>query len=86
MGWLILSIMSTLTFIVMGLDKWKARRGKYRIPENKLFTMAVFGGAPGGVAGMAAFRHKTKKKKFLFLFPFLMILEIGLLFFLEWPL
>ncbi|WP_347862609.1 DUF1294 domain-containing protein [Salimicrobium sp. PL1-032A] len=84
MLWWMLAIMSVWTFIVMGWDKWKARRRASRVAEKTLFLLAVFGGAPGGVAGMFIFRHKTRKKKFLIVFPLFALIEIGAVLFFEW--
>ena len=52
-----------ITFLVMGLDKWKAKRGSWRIQEATLFTLVFLGGGIGGIAGMYLFRHKTKKTR-----------------------
>lgn len=53
-----------LTFLVFGMDKWKARRGKWRIPEETLIWMSIAGGSIGALVGMYLFRHKTQKRKF----------------------
>ena len=53
-----------LTFLVFGIDKWKARRGKWRIPEDTLIWMSIAGGSFGALVGMYLFRHKTQKRKF----------------------
>ena len=50
-----------ITFLVMGLDKWKAKHGSWRIQEATLFTLVLFGGGIGGILGMIVFHHKTKK-------------------------
>lgn len=68
-----------ITFLVMGLDKWKAKRGSWRIQESALFTFVIFGGGIGGILGMIVFHHKTKKPKFQILFPLITILEIAFL-------
>ena len=52
--------MSFLAFCLYGLDKRKARKGKFRIRESVLLGFSFFGGALGGSLGMAFFRHKTK--------------------------
>ncbi len=65
-----------ITFLVMGLDKWKAQRGSWRIQEATLFTLVLFGGGIGGILGMIIFHHKTKKPKFQFGFPIILILEL----------
>lgn len=64
-----------ITFLIMGLDKWKAKRGSWRIQEATLFALVFFGGGIGGVLGMSVFRHKTKKLKFKIGFPAILILE-----------
>lgn len=68
-----------VTFLVMGLDKWKAKRGSWRIQESALFTFVIFGGGIGGILGMKVFHHKTKKFKFQIGFPLILILEVAFL-------
>ena len=65
-----------ITFFAMWLDKWKAKRGKWRIPENTLFIITAIGGGIGTIAGMYLFRHKTKKWTFKIGLPVLLILDI----------
>ena len=62
------------SFIVMGLDKWKAKNKAYRVSENTLLLNAIFGGAFGSILGMYIFHHKTKKKKFFIGIPIIIIL------------
>jgi uncharacterized membrane protein YsdA (DUF1294 family) len=64
-----LSILNVLGFILMGVDKRRAVRKAWRIPESTLFTTAFLGGGIGSFIGMYVFRHKTKHKKFVILFP-----------------
>lgn len=71
-----------LTFLVYGLDKRKARRGKWRIPEATLLLLAVFGGSIGALLGMSVFRHKTKHKKFLIGLPLILIAQVALAVFI----
>lgn len=52
--------LSLLAFGLMGLDKRRARRGGWRIRERTFFLLALLGGSPGAIAGMWAFRHKTR--------------------------
>jgi len=68
-----------ITFLAMGLDKWKAQRGSWRIQESALFTLILFGGGIGGILGMIVFHHKTKKPKFQIGFPLITIAEIATL-------
>jgi len=63
-------------FLLMGLDKWKARRGAWRIPEKTLFTAALLGGTVGVITGMRTFRHKTRHRKFAYGLPALLILQL----------
>lgn len=73
---------SAVLFVLMGIDKRRAKRGRYRVPEKLLFTLALLGGAPGGWAGMALFRHKTKHWYFKLFFPLLALLWLaGLVWF-----
>ena len=63
-------------FFIMWLDKRKAKKGKWRIPEKNLFLITALGGGIGTIAGMYTFRHKTQKIQFVIGFPFITILEI----------
>ena len=71
-----LIIINILGFLIMGLDKHKAKMAERRIPENTLFTFTVLGGGVGTIAGMYVFHHKTKKMKFKVGMPLILILEI----------
>ena len=59
-----LVIINLIAFLAMWLDKRKAEKGKWRIPENSLLLLVLLGGGIGGIAGMYTFRHKTKKPSF----------------------
>lgn len=72
------AVMSLLAFLLMGIDKGKAKRGKRRIPEKTLFLFAALLGGVGGTAGMYAFRHKTKHWYFKLFFPLLALLQLAL--------
>ena len=71
-----LVIINFLGFIIMGIDKLKAKRGSRRIPENTLFMFTILGGGVGTILGMYIFRHKTKKKKFTVGMPIILIIEV----------
>ncbi len=73
---LYLLVINILGFFVMGIDKYKAKTGSWRIPENTLFGFCFLGGGIGTIAGIYTFRHKTKKKKFTIGMPLILILEI----------
>lgn len=62
--------------VMMFLDKQKAKRGSYRIPEVDLWEIALIGGALGATLGMELFRHKTKHSRFKFGFPLLAVLQV----------
>ena len=65
-----------ISFLAMGIDKYKAKKGKWRTQEKTLITLVVLGGGIGGIAGMYTFRHKTQKPRFYIGFPMILIVEI----------
>lgn len=69
-------IMSLIGFISMGLDKYKARKNAWRIPERTLLLIAFLGGGMGSFLGMHLFRHKTRHGKFLSLLPLSAVLYL----------
>lgn len=69
-------VMNLFGFFIMWLDKRKAKKGAWRIPEKTLFLITALGGGIGTTAGMYVFRHKTQKLNFVIGFPFITILEI----------
>ena len=71
-------------FLVMGVDKRRAKKGKWRISEKTLFLPAVLGGALGGILGMRVFHHKTKHWYFRFGFPALLLIQLALAGWLFW--
>ena len=77
-----LVVINILGFLIMGLDKWKAKNGKWRIPENTLLLFKILGGGIGTISGMYIFRHKTKKAKFTVGMPAILVLEIALFIYL----
>lgn len=74
-----LIVINLIGFAVMFIDKYKAKRGSWRIPESTIFLITAIGGGIGTIAGMYKFRHKTKKAKFTVGLPFLLILDILLI-------
>lgn len=72
-----LAIINVVAFTAYGLDKWKAKKSKWRIPESTLILFAAIGGALGAYAGMKCFRHKTQHKKFTILVPLFLIVWIA---------
>ena len=59
-----LVVVNLAAFFVFGIDKWKARRGSWRVPEQTLALLGFLGGWPGALLAMRLFRHKTRKKSF----------------------
>lgn len=71
-----LIIMNVLGFLFMGLDKWKAKKRAWRIPEATLLLIAALGGAAGSMAGMHLFHHKTRHWYFLYGIPAMLVIHI----------
>lgn len=74
---------NVISFLVYGLDKWKARNEKYRISERTLLLLAAIGGSIGAYAGMQIFRHKTQKAKFYLGVPAIILLQIGVFLYIR---
>ena len=66
------------TFLLYGIDKYKAKKSKWRISEATLLTMAAIGGSIGAWAGMRLWHHKTMHKKFKYGIPLIIIMQIAL--------
>ena len=77
-----LVVINLLTFIVYGIDKLKAKKGKWRIPESTLLLLALMGGSVGAWMGIKVWHHKTLHKKFKYGVPFIFILQIALCIYL----
>lgn len=63
-------------FCLMGMDKRRAKRQEWRVPEARLFLVALLGGSIGSIVGMRVFRHKTKHWYFVWGMPAILILQI----------
>ncbi len=74
-----LLLVNAIAFVLMLADKQKARKKKWRIPESTLLLFAVLGGSVGALAGMYAFRHKTKHLKFTMGIPVILAVQIVLI-------
>ena len=66
------------TFLLYGVDKYKAKKNKWRISEATLLTMAAIGGSIGAWAGMRLWHHKTMHKKFRYGIPMIIIVQVAL--------
>ena len=78
--WVLLWVaaLSLADFALMGVDKWKAKRGAWRVKERTFFLLAALGGSPGAILGMWAFRHKTRHWYFKFGLPALLLGQLAL--------
>ena len=70
---------SLLSFVHFGVDKRRARRGEWRIPERTLLACCALFGAAGGLCGMRAFHHKTRHAKFAYGVPAMLAVQAVLL-------
>ena len=70
-----LAVINVATFLTYGLDKWKAKRSKWRIREAALLMLAVLGGSIGAWLGMKVWHHKTQHKKFKYGIPAIIIVQ-----------
>lgn len=70
-----LAVINVATFLTYGLDKWKAKRSKWRIREAALLTLAVLGGSIGAWLGMKVWHHKTQHKKFKYGIPAIILVQ-----------
>ena len=76
---IVLVVMNVIAFLLMGIDKKRAKRGAWRIPEKTLFLATGLFGGLGGTLGMFLLRHKTKHWYFRYGFPAMLIVQIVLL-------
>lgn len=74
---------NAVTFIVYGIDKYKAKKAKWRIPEATLLLLAVLGGSVGAWVGMKVWHHKTMHKKFKYGIPAILLIQIALMAYLH---
>lgn len=71
-----IALINIFGFIIMLIDKNRARNHEWRIKENTLILVALFGGSIGSYIGMKTFRHKTKHPKFKYGIPFIFLLQL----------
>lgn len=79
-GYLI--VINIVAFAIYGLDKKRAIHDEWRIPEAALLTLAAVGGSVGALFGMQTFRHKTRKPKFAYGVPAMLLVHLGLFYLL----
>lgn len=74
---------NAVTFIVYGIDKYKAKKAKWRISEATLLLLAVLVGSVGAWVGMKVWHHKTMHKKFKYGIPAILLIQIALMAYLH---
>ena len=78
-----LIMINIVGFSIMGIDKKRAKRHQWRIPEKTLFLIAILFGSVGSIAGMYVFRHKTKHPKFVIGMPVILAAQILVCFLVQ---
>ena len=73
-----LAAVNVVTFTVYGIDKSKARRGAWRLPEKRLLLLPLLGGSVGALRGMKVVRHKTKHWYFVWGIPIILLAQTAL--------
>ena len=76
-------VINVITLLMYGIDKWKAKHSKWRIPEATLLIMAAVGGSIGAWTGIKLFHHKTLHKKFKYGVPAILILQLAIIVFIH---
>lgn len=77
-----LLLINLVTFVLYGIDKWKAKTDRWRIPEATLLWLAAAGGSIGAWCGMKVWHHKTLHKKFRFGVPAILFVQLALVVYL----
>lgn len=82
--WLViyLILINIISFIIFGIDKYKAKKHRYRISLATLFTICFLGGSLGGIVGMYAFNHKVNKNYFVIGLPMILVMHIAIIYYL----
>ena len=78
-----MAVINIITIAVFGIDKLKAVKNRWRVPEKVLLLLALLGGSPGALIGMYSFRHKTKKIAFKIGIPVILIAQIVFIYFMN---
>ena len=78
-----LLVLNAVAFIMYGIDKYKAKKAKWRIPEATLLLLAVLGGSIGAWMGMKIWHHKTMHKKFKYGIPAILLIQIAAMTYLH---
>lgn len=78
-----LCIINALSFLLMLIDKQKAKKKRWRIPERTLLGVCAIGGSMGGLLGMFLLRHKTLHKRFSIGIPVMLVIHLAAFYFLR---
>ena len=81
---LYLVAVNLVTFFIYGIDKFKSKRAKWRVPEATLLGLAAVGGSIGAWLGMKLWHHKTLHKKFRYGIPLILIAQIAIVLLIVW--
>ena len=73
---------NVIVFFIFGIDKLKAKKGKWRIPESTLLLLAIIGGSIGAWLGIKVCHHKTLHKKFKYGIPLIVIAQIAIVIYI----
>ncbi len=76
----ILIVINVITFLVYGIDKWKAKQGSWRISETTLLLLAIIGGSIGALLGMQVWHHKTMHLKFMYGLALILLAQIATIY------
>ena len=76
----ILIVINVITFLIYGIDKWKAKQGSWRISEATLLLLAIIGGCIGALLGMQVWHHKTMHLKFKYGLSLILLAQIALIY------
>lgn len=76
------AVMNLIGFAMMGIDKRKAVKKLWRIPEYTFFVVALIGGSIGTIIGMRLFHHKTRHRYFTYGLPMILLLQVALIVFI----
>lgn len=76
-----LAAINVIAFILYGLDKLWAKKGRWRVPERSLILIAAAGGSIGAIAAMKVWHHKTKHNKFRLGLPAILLAQIAIIYF-----
>lgn len=81
-GMVLLGLMNVTGFAAVMVDKYKARKRKWRIPERNFFILSALGGGPGVYTGLLIFRHKTRHRSFMLGIPLIILIQVLVVYFI----